>query len=134
LEIASRKAAKENVDIQWKLGMAYDLPYESNSFDRVVSSLMIHHLTSKNKRLAFQEVYRILKPGGEFHLADFGAPHNLLMNLVVLYMSRLEEVADNMKGLLPSILKDAGFLMVEEKEYFSTMFGPVSLSVARKLT
>lgn len=134
LEIARRKAIQAYASIQWDLGMAYDLPYENNTFDRVVSSLMTHHLTSGNKRLAFKEVCRILKPGGEFYIADFGAPHSPTMKFVVLYMSKLEEAADNMKGFLPIMLQEAGLIGVEEKENFSTLFGPLSLYKARKLT
>lgn len=132
LDIARKKAILANTAIHWDLGMAYDLPYESNSFDRVVSSLMIHHLTRENKRKAFLEIFRVLKPGGEFHLADFGAPHNLWMKFVVLYMFMLEEAADNMKGSLPSMISEAGFIDVMEKEYYSTVFGPVSLYQAKK--
>lgn len=132
LEIARRKAIQSNTAIRWDLGLAYDLPYEGNSFDRVVSSLMIHHLTSKNKRLTFREVFRVLKPGGEFHLVDFGAPYNLWMKFVASYMSRLEEASDNMKGYLPFMIEDAGFTQVEEKEHFSTIFGPLSLYKAKR--
>jgi ubiquinone/menaquinone biosynthesis C-methylase UbiE len=134
LEIARRKAIQANASIQWDLGMANDLPYESDTFDRIVSSLMTHHLTSENKLLAFKEVFRVLKPGGEFHIADFGAPHSPTMKFVVLYMSKLEEAADNMKGFLPITLKEAGFIEVAEKENYSTLFGPLSLYKARKLT
>ena len=132
LEIARRKAIQANASIQWDLGMANDLPYESDTFDRIVSSLMTHHLKSENKLLAFKETFRVLKPGGEFHIADFGAPHSPTMKFVVLYMSKLEEAADNMKGFLPIMLQEAGFIGVEEKENFSTLFGPLSLLKARK--
>jgi len=37
LEIARRKAAEAGVGIAFDLGMAFDLPYLDNSFDRVVS-------------------------------------------------------------------------------------------------
>lgn len=132
LDIARKKASAEHVAITWDLGMAYDLPFENNSFDRVISSLMFHHLTTENKHLAFKEVHRILKPGGEFHLADFGAPHNPWMSLVSLYMSRMEEAADNMKGHLPQMITEAGFEGIEEKAHFGSVFGPLSLYVAKK--
>lgn len=132
LDIARSKANSRNISIQWDLGMAYDLPFEDNSFDRVLSSLMIHHLTTENKRLAFKEVFRVLKPNGEFHLADFGTPHNPLMNFVTLYMSKLEETADNFRGHLPSMMREAGFPIIEEREHFSTAFGPLTLYSARK--
>ena len=49
LQIARAKAEATGADIRWEQGLAYDLPYPVASFDRVISSLMIHHLTAPNK-------------------------------------------------------------------------------------
>lgn len=76
LTIARRKIAKDGVKIQLDHGMAYALPYPDASFDRVVSSLVIHHLTPDNKQRTFQEAFRILKPEGELHVLDFGPTLN----------------------------------------------------------
>ena len=35
---------------------------------------MIHHLKSEEKQAAFRDVKRLLRPGGRFHLLDFGPP------------------------------------------------------------
>ncbi len=43
LEIAKTKAKESGVEIQFDEGMSFDLPYEDESFDRVVSSLFFHH-------------------------------------------------------------------------------------------
>jgi ubiquinone/menaquinone biosynthesis C-methylase UbiE len=76
LDIARAKIAKAGLAIALDRGMAYDLPYRDHSFDRVLCSLVIHHLTRENKLRALREVMRVLKPGGELHVADFGKPHN----------------------------------------------------------
>jgi len=52
--------------------MVFELPYPDNSFDRVVSSLVFHHLTRENKIHSLKEVFRVLKPQGELHVLDFG--------------------------------------------------------------
>jgi ubiquinone/menaquinone biosynthesis C-methylase UbiE len=85
LKIARRKAEAAGVDITWDEGLAYDLPYPAAFFDRVISCLMIHHLTAPNKLMAFREVFRILKPGGEFHILDFGKPSSMLMHLISIF-------------------------------------------------
>jgi len=123
LEIARAKAKKAEVDIIWDMGMAFNMPYNPESFDRVLSCLIIHHLTADNKRLAFQEVLRILKPGGEFHIIDFGKPGDLPMALVSLIIGRLDEAGDNMKGLIPVLLNEAGFNDVQEIIRFKSIFG-----------
>jgi ubiquinone/menaquinone biosynthesis C-methylase UbiE len=45
-------------------GDAESLPFEDNSFDVVYSNGVLHHVPDIQK--AFQEVFRVLRPGGEF--------------------------------------------------------------------
>jgi ubiquinone/menaquinone biosynthesis C-methylase UbiE len=74
LEIARRKADAAGVEVRFDEGTATALPYEDASFDRVLSTLFFHHLTSADKGRALGEIARVLQPGGELHLADFTAP------------------------------------------------------------
>lgn len=132
LDIARSKIEKEDLGIPLTLGMAFKLPYKNDSFDRVVSSLVIHHLTKKNKAKTFAEVFRVLKPGGEFHVADFGKPHNPVMYMISLVMRNLEETRENIAGLLPEMFGNAGFEEVEETARYSTVFGTFSIYRAKK--
>ncbi len=132
LAIAEAKAAKAGVNLALDQGMAFDLPYPDSSFDRVVSSLVLHHLTTENKRCTFKEIFRVLRPGGELHVLDFGQPHNLCTSIVSHLTQRLEEAADNIQGLLPEMLREAGLEQVEVKERFTTIFGPLALYQARR--
>jgi ubiquinone/menaquinone biosynthesis C-methylase UbiE len=125
LAIARDKA--RGTDIQWDEGLASSLPYPDSAFDKVVTSLVIHHLVTDDKRRAFKEVYRVLKPHGELHVLDFGAPHSLLARFMTTYMRRLEEAADNFDGMIPRFITEAGFGGVEEAQNFVTVFGPLSL-------
>jgi len=133
LEIARSKVAKAGVDIALDQGTAYELPYPDASFDRVVSSMVFHHLTREYKFRALKEVFRVLRPGGEFHIADLGRPQNAIMHLISLVVGRLEEASDNMKGLLPEMLRDTGFDNVEETARYMTAVGTVNLYRAQKL-
>lgn len=123
LTIAKRKAKEAGVDIYWEEGLAYDLPYEASSFDRVISCLMIHHLTAIKKLTAFAEVFRILKPGGEFHILDFGRPTNFAMRVVSIPISLMEETEDNIRGVLPGMLRQAGLSDIADTRHFKTIFG-----------
>lgn len=132
LEIARQKSKTSGVDIVWKQGMAYDLPYPAASFDRVISCLMIHHLTAPNKVKAFREVYRLLKPGGEFHILDFGRSQDPFMRLISFFMARMEEARDNISGRIPFMLQEAGFQDVNIRARFKTIFGElVHLQVSK---
>ena len=67
--------------------------------------------------------------------AGWGRPHNLLMralSLPVRLGDRLDRTTDNLKGLLPDLLRSAGFEEVLERARFATLFGTLSLYSARK--
>jgi len=132
LAIAEAKAAKAEVSLTLDHGLAFEMPYPDQSFDRVVSSLVIHHLTTENKRRAFKDIQRVLRPGGELHVLDFGQPHNLYTSIVSPLIRRLEEAADNVQGLLPAMIREAGFDQVEVTQRFTTIFGPLALYRARR--
>ncbi len=125
LDIARIKSSGAN--IQWDEGLASSLPYPDSVFDRVVTSLVIHHLVTDDKRRAFNEIHRVLKPYGELHVLDFGAPHSSLTRFMTSYMRRLEEAADNFDGQIPLFVTEAGFGGVQEAQHFVTVFGPLSL-------
>ncbi len=130
LDIARDKS--RDADIQWDKGPASSLPYLDSTFDRVVTSLVIHHLVTEDKRRALKEIYRVLKPRGELHLIDFGEPQSFIPRLMTRYMRRLEETADNFDGLIPNLITEAGFSGIKEAEHFVTIFGPLSMLQAVK--
>jgi len=132
LAIARTKAERSNVQIKLDHGLAYELPYPDGSFDVVLSSFVIHHLNSSDKLRAFQEVRRVLRPGGWFHILDFGRPVDLLTRVQALVFKMFEQTADNFNGRIPSMLSGAGFDSVSEAERVTNIFGPVWFYEAHK--
>ena len=47
-------------------------------------------------------------------------------------MRGFEEADDNLDGLIPRFIKEAGFRSVSETEHFTTIFGPLSMIKAMK--
>ena len=136
LGIARAKARRAGVDIALEQAMAYALPHPEGSFDRVLSSLVFHHLTRGDKARTFREVHRVLRAGGELHFADFGKPQNALMRAASLpwrIFDGMETTGDNVRGELPALLRNAGFSEVCEAARYMTLFGTLSLYQARKL-
>ena len=126
LGIAKTKARKSGVEVQFDKGISFDLPYEDESFDRVVSSLFFHHLTRENKLKTLREVKRVLKSNGELHIADWGLPANLLMkgsSYLIQLLDGSETTADSFNGLLPKLMVDAGFETVKETNNYNSLFG-----------
>ena len=132
LKIGRDKAKKARVDLTLDQGMAYDLPYSAASFDRVLSSLMFHHLNRQDKQRALKEICRVLKPDGRLLILDFGPPASLWSRLLSPVMARLEEVGDHHKGLIPVMIRQAGFRDVAVTRRFATIFGTLNLYVGRK--
>lgn len=135
LEIAKAKAAKASVEVRLDHGMAFDLPYSDSSFDCVLSSLLLHHLTQENKVRSLKEAVRVLRPGGELHVADWGKPRNAFMRMafvLVQVLDSFETTDDNVKDKLPILFADAGFVQVQEMACYATIFGDLYLYEARK--
>ncbi len=134
LAIAHGKADRAGVTIEWVEGSASAPPFAPASFDRVTSSLMLHHLTRPEKEATFAAVRALLRPGGEFHVADFGKPHTAYTRLAAALFRSFdgaERTAANLDGLLPALLTAAGFTDVAETEHWTTAFGTLTFLRAR---
>ena len=130
LKIAREKS--RGADIQWDHALAFDMPYPEDSFDVVVSSFVTHHLTSTEKVRAFKEIRRILRPGGWFHILDFGPPFNLLTRVQASVMKNFERTQDNFAGRILPMLTEAGFGGVKEAGQVVIFFGPIAFYQAVK--
>lgn len=132
LALARAKAKRAAVSVQFDLGLAARLPYANGSFDRIVSSLVFHHLDTAGKRYTLREVCRVLVQSGELHMADLGRPHNAAARVIGQIVRRLEEAADNVDGRLPAMAVEAGLVDVSEPPPVMTMMGTVAFIRARK--
>lgn len=133
---ARTKAAKAEVNVEFVEGDATALPFEDEFADRVVSSLFFHHLTHDSKQQAFAHILRVLRPGGELHIADWGAPQNVLMRLLffpVRVLDGFSNTRDNVRGQLPTMLRHTGATEISMHETFSTVFGSLTLLQCEKL-
>jgi ubiquinone/menaquinone biosynthesis C-methylase UbiE len=122
---ARRKLAEAGVDVALEEGLAYELPYPDASFDRVFSSLVLHHLSREHKRRTLAEILRVLAPGGAFHLLDFGRPVGAWQRALARVAFRSPEGRDHVDGRLAALLREAGFARVEELARRGTLFGSV---------
>jgi len=130
LGIARQKITTTGVEIALHEGMAFAPPFASKSFDRIVSSLVFHHLRTEDKRRTLEKIRELLRPGGELHIADWGQAQNILMRFAFLGVQLLDgfqTTADNVHGRLIPFMQEAGFTSVAETHRAMTPFGTLSL-------
>lgn len=108
LAIARRKAERAGISLRLDQGFADELPYPDASFDRVASSFMFHHLSRTVKEKTLREVRRVLKPGGRFHMVDFGGPSGGGRGFLARHIHANHHLKDNEEDRVLAFLRDAG--------------------------
>ena len=106
LDRAQRKAAGDG--IRFERGYAQRLPYADGEFDRVLSSMMLHHLDGDAKTAAAAEVFRVLRPGGRLHLVDIGGDMTAHDGLSARLIRRSPHAAGNLGDAIPATAECGG--------------------------
>ena len=112
LRIAERKRSEANVELVLRRSAAQSLPFETGSMDQAISSLVLHHLPLTAKRETLREIARVLRPGGRFHLLDWGKGDNVYERVafaLVRLLDGFETTRENAQGQVASLLMEAGF-------------------------
>lgn len=109
----NRKLGYTNVE--FKLGEIEALPLSSESADIVISNCVLNLVPDKKK--AFQEIFRILKPGGRFCISDVVIQGDLPLPL----QKSAEMYAGCVAGALQlndylDTIQEAGFIKIEIKK------------------
>lgn len=129
LGLARAKAMAAGVSIELHRGLSFEPPFEPKSFDRVISSLLFHHLTLDHKRRTLRAARILLTSRGELHIADWGRPANGAMRAAswsIRLLDGFENTRDNLLGRLPALMSEAGFIHVEETRRRATPFGTLA--------
>ena len=103
----------------------------------MLSSLFFHHLMSEDKKRTIAEIRRVLRPGGELHVADFGAAANPLMNVLsrsIRLLDGVENTRDNFAGALPDMFGEGGLADARIRGQLSTVYGTLAFYSAVRPT
>jgi len=106
-------------NVEFRLGEIEHLPVADQSIDTVISNCVIN--LSFNKQQVFNEIYRVLKPGGKLAVSDFVADRPLPQEM----KDNTESWCSCVSGALEkneyiSMLEKAGFTNVEIIPAFGT--------------
>lgn len=109
----SLKRAEQNVpQAQYVEAFAEKMPFPDNYFEIVHTSVAMHEMEPQQRRQIFQQVYRVLKPGGIFTMVDFHRPTNLLFwpgLAVFLWLFETETSWQLIESNVPAVLSEIGF-------------------------
>jgi ubiquinone/menaquinone biosynthesis C-methylase UbiE len=112
LQARDRCAKAGLTNVSFEQGNATALPFPDNSFDGVVTRLSVHHFVAP--RLVLNEMFRVLKPGGKFVLADVISSENAAESELHNAIEVLRDPS-HVRMLpateLTSMITDAGFVI-----------------------
>jgi len=132
LAIARRKAERARVEVRFEEGYGDALSFADASFDRVTSSLMLHHLELATRRGMLREALRVLRPGGSLHLVDFGWSGERSDGVLARLLHSAEHLGENSDARVAALIGEAGFEAVERVAERRTWLGRVAFHRGRK--
>jgi len=91
-----KRAKQKYLDLNLFIGEFLKLPFDSNSFDRIVTTYAFHHLKFYEKEMALIEMLRVLKENGKIIIGDMmfeskGKKNDLFKTLS---LSQIKEIED----------------------------------------
>ena len=112
-------------DANWMVADALDLPFEKEEFDNATSFFCGMYMKNEDIVKAIQEIYRVLKPGGEFWIWDSKINTEKEQFIIVLTISLPEKEqfgtgygtgkSKQDESMYTEFLKEAGFSVEEMK-------------------
>jgi ubiquinone/menaquinone biosynthesis C-methylase UbiE len=135
-DVLERARSKPGADrVEWRTGLAGELPLAAGQADAVVMSLLLHHLEPDAKRAALADARAALRPGGWLHAADWGRPRGALPRAGFAALRILDGragTADHAAGRLPTLIADAGFRDPSLGMRLPTAWGTLELLAAHR--
>jgi ubiquinone/menaquinone biosynthesis C-methylase UbiE len=125
---ARHKAAHSGRAIDFQVGVIEQLAFPDQSFDVVLSTLMMHHLPDDLKRQGLAEIMRVLKLGGRLLVVDFNRRENAQGRTARLGAGEMGTGEIGIQGL-PDLMKEAGFSQIESGD---TKFRGLGFALARR--
>ncbi len=121
IEVAQKKLKQSGLtNLQFVKGTSHQLPFENNSFDKILTSFALHEMEENIRLATLKEVNRVLKPQGELFVIELHLPPSFLArNFFKLFMKLEEEKAWKfLKQNLREIFKQSGFTQTHQELWY----------------
>lgn len=133
IEIARRKGAVPQ--LTFRQANAEDIPYPGGYFDKVTITYGLHEMSRASRQKTLNEIYRVLKPGGQVVVVDYYEPRSRLLRAIFRVWVQVE--GSTAKDLLASGLlneiRTAGFEDIHQV-FIVRDFVPVTLAVRKRFS
>lgn len=132
LQRARAKLAGAGVAAELRRGYLSDLAglLPGQEAAKITSSLVFHQVPLAEKRAGLAAMFAALAPGGEVFIADYGLQRTAMMRALfrlVQYVDGFGDTQPNADGILPALMREAGFTDVAETDVFATATGSISI-------
>lgn len=136
VDLARQKAARAGSSASFELG-SFDGAVAGNAdVAKITCSLVLHQVPMAEKRRLLRAMFERLRPGGQLFIADYGLQPTfitrLAFRLTVQMIDGKSDTQPNADGLLPSLIKEAGFEGITLLDSFDTVTGRIDITRAEK--
>jgi ubiquinone/menaquinone biosynthesis C-methylase UbiE len=111
IELSRQKAALAGEEIGFQPGSINNIPFPENSFDAVMCSFMIFHMSEVTRNAGISEIYRVLKPEGRLLIVDMALPSQKFSRAIVKILLGFM-IENDLHELFP-VMVAAGFTNLE---------------------
>lgn len=130
VDLSKQKAKLAGLDISFDLASIENIPYADNTFDVVMCSFMIFHMSEEVRNKGIIEIYRVLKPQGKLIVLDLALPAKPLSRAIAKAILGGGMLKHDLKELVPP-MKAAGFFEIEIAQVPYRIWGFPILSCVR---
>ena len=129
---ARRKLSRQSTQAKFIQGFLNIEQFEGRkTTTKIVSSLVLHQVPLEEKSRILSIMQSVLIPGGSVYIADYGLQSSrfskTLFRLTVQSLDGTANTQANADGLLPELMKAAGFVDVIEDHRIPTLTGVISI-------
>lgn len=136
LAIARAKAQRAGVNAAFTASMGDDVAARigENFATKAVSTLVLHQCPIAMKCALLENLFRVLRPGGQLVIGDYAWQRTAMMRLgfrlIVQMADGKADTQPNADGILPALIANAGFIDIAEARVIPTVSGSISIYTA----
>lgn len=116
-ELGKSRVEQASMPVQYIEAGAEAIPLKTGSVDTVVSAFSL--CTIPNASAALREMHRVLKPSGQFIFIDHGTSPKRVVRGIQTFLTPVHKIIGggcHLNRDIPTLVKDAGFRIVEHSE------------------